>query len=219
MFIPVCLEYYGKCTWDYSYGCHREGKYGFLNPIMSARLNTKASITYGKVEVVAKLPRGDWIWPGKAYTMSKTELIILVLVPHWSMFFCNSRSTSSIRSESIFVSACSLSIFLYSKRGDIWSVTSDSLVVAIWMLPSYGGRHGEGPYGNWPQSGEIDIMESRGNRNYGNLGIEYMASTLHWGSQGVNKFQLTSTGKKVKWNTLADGYHKFTFYWDPSGME
>ena len=32
---------------------------------MSARLSTRGSysIRFGKVEVVAKLPRGDWLWP------------------------------------------------------------------------------------------------------------------------------------------------------------
>ena len=36
-----------------------------INPVMSARLSTKNShsIQYGRVEVKAKLPRGDWIWP------------------------------------------------------------------------------------------------------------------------------------------------------------
>ncbi|KAK9366093.1 concanavalin A-like lectin/glucanase domain-containing protein [Lipomyces kononenkoae] len=36
-----------------------------IPPIMSARLTTKkvANIRYGKVEVTAKLPQGDWIWP------------------------------------------------------------------------------------------------------------------------------------------------------------
>jgi beta-glucanase (GH16 family) len=36
-----------------------------INPVRSARLTTqgKHNITYGKVEVVAKLPRGDWLWP------------------------------------------------------------------------------------------------------------------------------------------------------------
>lgn len=36
-----------------------------VNPVMSARLNTKDRVTikYGKVEVRAKLPRGDWLWP------------------------------------------------------------------------------------------------------------------------------------------------------------
>jgi len=36
-----------------------------INPVRSARLSTKGkkSIKYGRVEVVAKLPAGDWLWP------------------------------------------------------------------------------------------------------------------------------------------------------------
>ena len=36
-----------------------------INPAMSARISTKNShhIQYGKVEIVAKLPTGDWLWP------------------------------------------------------------------------------------------------------------------------------------------------------------
>ena len=36
-----------------------------INPVMSGRINTrgKKSIKYGKVEVRAKLPQGDWLWP------------------------------------------------------------------------------------------------------------------------------------------------------------
>ncbi|KAJ7040765.1 glycoside hydrolase family 16 protein [Mycena alexandri] len=36
-----------------------------INPVMSARLSTKDhfAMTYGRVEVRAKLPRGDWLWP------------------------------------------------------------------------------------------------------------------------------------------------------------
>lgn len=36
-----------------------------INPVQSARLITKntASIKYGKVEVKAKFPTGDWLWP------------------------------------------------------------------------------------------------------------------------------------------------------------
>ncbi|KAJ3034943.1 hypothetical protein HDV00_004521 [Rhizophlyctis rosea] len=38
---------------------------GILPPIQSARLTTKnsVSIKYGKVEVRARMPRGDWLWP------------------------------------------------------------------------------------------------------------------------------------------------------------
>lgn len=36
-----------------------------INPVQSARLITKNSVNiqYGKVEVVAKFPTGDWMWP------------------------------------------------------------------------------------------------------------------------------------------------------------
>lgn len=46
------------------HGCLREGKYGYLNPVLSGKLRSRKGIRYGKVEIIAKLPRGDWIWPG-----------------------------------------------------------------------------------------------------------------------------------------------------------
>lgn len=38
-----------------------------LNPIRSAKLTTVDSFAfkYGRVEVKAKMPTGDWLWPGK----------------------------------------------------------------------------------------------------------------------------------------------------------
>jgi len=38
-----------------------------INPIQSARIRTinSFSFVYGTVEIRAKMPRGDWIWPGK----------------------------------------------------------------------------------------------------------------------------------------------------------
>jgi len=56
----------------------------------------------------------------------------------------------------------------------------DWLWPAIWMLP----RHNA--YGTWPASGEIDIMESRGNRklfneNMVNVGSEQISYTMHYG--------------------------------------
>lgn len=87
------------------------------------------------------------------------------------------------------------------------------------MLPNHGPRHGGGEYGNWPLSGEIDIMESRGNRHYGNIGVEHMGTTLHWGSANNNRFQMTTAQKKARSKTLADGFHKYTLYWDENGME
>jgi len=36
-----------------------------VNPVKSGRINTKAGarIKYGRIEVVAKMPAGDWLWP------------------------------------------------------------------------------------------------------------------------------------------------------------
>ena len=36
-----------------------------IPPVMSARIHTRNhySIRYGRVEISAKLPRGDWLWP------------------------------------------------------------------------------------------------------------------------------------------------------------
>ena len=63
--ISIFSEMYGTCTMEAVYGCLREGRYGFLNPIMSGKLRTRTGIKYGKVEIVAKMPRGDWLWPGR----------------------------------------------------------------------------------------------------------------------------------------------------------
>ena len=59
---------YGLCTNDMVGGCYRLGtyeEYGNIPPVMSARLRShhKFSFTFGRVEVRAKMPVGDWTWP------------------------------------------------------------------------------------------------------------------------------------------------------------
>ncbi|KAK7102133.1 beta-1,3-glucan-binding protein-like [Littorina saxatilis] len=51
---------WGTCqpTWGSCVTHGRENR-----PFMSALLRSSGHIRYGRVEVVAKLPRGDWIWP------------------------------------------------------------------------------------------------------------------------------------------------------------
>jgi len=53
--------------WNYDHGCTIEADGGdfIVNPIQSARLITKDkfSFRYGTVEISAKLPAGDWLWP------------------------------------------------------------------------------------------------------------------------------------------------------------
>lgn len=95
-----------------------------IPPWRSARLNTqgKKTIKYGRVEVTAKLPKGDWLWP------------------------------------------------------------------AIWMMPDTS------EYGVWPRSGEIDIMESRGNApGYPLGGRDIFASTWHWGIKALTPHAITAT--------------------------
>jgi beta-glucanase (GH16 family) len=52
-------------------------------------------------------------------------------------------------------------------------------------------------YGDWPRSGEIDIVESKGNDEYNdsngvNMGNTLMGSTLHWGpGPNYDKYLMT----------------------------
>jgi beta-glucanase (GH16 family) len=114
-------------------------------PVLSGRISTNLSskIKYGRVEVVAKLPAGDWLWP------------------------------------------------------------------AIWMLPSTN------KYGDWPRSGEIDIMESRGNNwTYGQGGNNIVSSTLHFGPNAANDGWWTNNVKrKALHTTYSDSFHTFGLEW------
>lgn len=53
-----------QCTWDG--GCFKKGTQdNIINPIRSARMDTQNSFAfkYGIVEIKAKMPVGDWLWP------------------------------------------------------------------------------------------------------------------------------------------------------------
>lgn len=54
------------CTNGVNWGCDRTA-FGqeILPPIMSGKLTSHAAIKYGRVNVRARIPKGDWIWPGK----------------------------------------------------------------------------------------------------------------------------------------------------------
>lgn len=56
-----------QCTGNFFYGCERTSGAGgnILNPIQSARIRTVNSFSfkYGRLEIRAKMPKGDWIWP------------------------------------------------------------------------------------------------------------------------------------------------------------
>ncbi|XP_064611961.1 beta-1,3-glucan-binding protein-like [Liolophura sinensis] len=55
---------YGYCTIDWNNGCVRDAnKLGILPPVMSSFLRGKTDFKYGKVEISARMPLGDWLWP------------------------------------------------------------------------------------------------------------------------------------------------------------
>ena len=66
-----------SCTDSLFNGCDKTAGDGFiLNPIISSRLRTlhTFSFLYGRVEARAKIPSGDWIWPGKFLVKKKHVL-------------------------------------------------------------------------------------------------------------------------------------------------
>jgi len=82
---------------------------------------------------------------------------------------------------------------------------------AIWMMPQ------REPYGGWPASGEIDIVESRGNRDYVDgqgvqKGVGAAGTTLHWGPfWPYNGFEKT-TGERH--DNYGDTFHLYSVVWD-----
>ncbi|KAF9234329.1 glycoside hydrolase family 16 protein [Melanogaster broomeanus] len=136
-----------------------------INPVMSGRINTrgKKSIGYGKVEVRAKLPQGDWLWP------------------------------------------------------------------AIWMMPegNSSSSSGAGVYGGWPVSGEIDIMEARGNLpSYLAQGSNYVRSSLNYGpftAGSTNSITATLLKSIYGWvstkrGNFASDFHVYSMEWTGSWM-
>ncbi|KAL1614863.1 hypothetical protein SLS54_009417 [Diplodia seriata] len=85
----------------------------------------------------------------------------------------------------------------------------DWLWPAIWMLPT------DAKYGSWPRSGEIDIMEGRGNNlSYPTGGNNIISSALHFGPDVENDAWWTANVKrKAKLTTYAAGFHTFGMEW------
>lgn len=74
---------------------------------------------------------------------------------------------------------------------------------AFWMLAT------DSPYGEWPASGEIDIMEMLGNdtqRVYG---------TIHYGGRELGR-QFTGQEFDLAAGSFSDAYHTFAVEWEPT---
>lgn len=144
-----------SCTNPSFYGCERTGSVSLiLNPVRSARVRTIDSFAfkYGKVEISAKLPAGDWL--------------------------------SSL----------------------ITFVPKDNV------------------YGAWPQSGEIKVVQSKGNRemiqNGVNIGSEQVQSMLHFGPyaalDGWQSAQFSRNSKAG--NGFNNDFHRYQMEWTPGKL-
>lgn len=87
--------------------------------------------------------------------------------------------------------------------------SGDWLWPAIWLLPV------NNTYGPWPASGEIDIVESRGNNyTYAQGGDNIISSTLHWGPDSTDDGYWKSNNKaKALHTTYSAGFHVYGMEW------
>jgi len=85
----------------------------------------------------------------------------------------------------------------------------DWLWPAIWMLPV------NDTYGPWPESGEIDICESRGNNwTYAQGGNNIVSSALHWGPDPANDaWWRTNVKRNALHTTYSASEHTFGLEW------
>lgn len=77
-------------------------------------------------------------------------------------------------------------------------------------------------YGGWPRSGEIDLMESRGNLNYVNeagkhIGVEQSGATVHFGpAWDQNGWQTAhNTTNTEPGHGFNRAFHKYQMEWTP----
>ncbi|KAF9075383.1 concanavalin A-like lectin/glucanase domain-containing protein [Rhodocollybia butyracea] len=93
----------------------------------------------------------------------------------------------------------------------------DWLWPSIWMLPV------DNAYGPWPLSGEIDLMEARGNGiNYPAQGVNYVRSSLNYAPMASLLSQSTLFGwwdtKRLDSSSWSTGFHTYTLEWTDKWM-
>lgn len=85
-----------------------------------------------------------------------------------------------------------------------------------WLRPQIRLLPLRNVYGNWPASGEIVLMESRGNLNYPHSaggGVDSFSSSLHWGiDETQNRYESTHEVYHHPVQ-LSQEFHKYGLIW------
>lgn len=94
----------------------------------------------------------------------------------------------------------------------------DWLWPAIWLLPRYN------TYGTWPASGEIDLMESRGNKELTsaegvNVGTQQVSTTLHWAPAVATNQYIRTHFEKNNAAGYDEDFHIYKMVWESNGFE
>lgn len=93
--------------------------------------------------------------------------------------------------------------------------TGDWLWPALWLISDLG------VYGEWPLSGEIDLVESRGNvgimQNGVNIGAEQFGATLHFGTNRKSDAWRTAhyVNNSAPGEGFNQGFHVYELEWTP----
>lgn len=95
----------------------------------------------------------------------------------------------------------------------------DWLWPAVWLMPK------DSEYGKWPASGEIDLVESRGNSNLKRdgedtfVGVQRVQQSLHWGPNfNMNGHPYTVAKTNREKGTFADKFFTFSAVWNPQSI-
>lgn len=88
---------------------------------------------------------------------------------------------------------------------------------AIWLMPR------SNVYGTWPSSGEIDLVEGRGNRRLFegevNVGTHQVGSTLHFGPRwDLNGYPFTNFVRNSETTGFNEDFHEYTLIWSPDSI-
>jgi beta-glucanase (GH16 family) len=100
------------------------------------------------------------------------------------------------------------------------SPTGDWIGAALWLLPI------ESIYGGWPASGEIDMMETKGNTNYWDpgrnnvqVGAERMGSTLNYGPRWDINGWSSTTASRNRSPGFNENFHIYKMVWTPESLQ